>query len=119
MAQHPSFQHSGERRQSARTTAPLSGSLSATRSHATVPVAGSSSAIQASQALPFGSPPTAFEQPEDTAGESSGGSGKTQAVFVNKLYTMLENPNVNQAGLLRWSDDGMGFICANPAEFAR
>jgi hypothetical protein len=87
-------------------------------------VPGSSSAIQASQALPFGSPPTAFEQPEETAGESctsrvTGGSGKTQAVFVNKLYTILEDPNINQAGLLQWSDDGMGFICPNPAEFAR
>jgi hypothetical protein len=40
-------------------------------------------------------------------------------VFVNKLYTMLEDPNINQAGLLQWSDDGLGFICPNPAEFAR
>jgi hypothetical protein len=87
-------------------------------------VAGSSSAIQASQALPFGSPPTAFEQPEETARDSStsrvtGGNGKTQAVFVDKFHTMLEDPNINQAGLLRWSDDGMGFICPSSAEFAR
>jgi hypothetical protein len=72
----------------------------------------------------LGSPPTAFEQPEETAGESStsrvpGGNGKTQAVFVDKLHTMLEDPNINQAGLLRWSDDGMGFICPNPVESAR
>lgn len=44
---------------------------------------------------------------------------KSQAVFVTKLYTMLEDPHIRSSGLLRWSDDGMGFICADPTEFAR
>lgn len=42
-----------------------------------------------------------------------------QAAFVNKLYQMLEDPNVTRSGLLEWAHDGKSFICNNPAEFAR
>ncbi|KAJ9115092.1 hypothetical protein QFC22_005420 [Naganishia vaughanmartiniae] len=51
---------------------------------------------------------------------STGQTGaKSQALFVSKLYNMLEDSEIVASGLLKWSADGQGFICADPNEFAR
>jgi hypothetical protein len=47
------------------------------------------------------------------------GTGKNQPVFVTKLFNMLEDPEIRRSGLLKWSDDGGGFICTDPQEFAK
>lgn len=44
---------------------------------------------------------------------------KTQGLFVTKLWSMLEDREIQQSGLLRWAEDGKGFTCTDPAEFAR
>ena len=44
---------------------------------------------------------------------------KTQAVFVGKLYAMLEDEDIKRSGLIGWSDDGNVFSCLNPTEFSR
>lgn len=46
-------------------------------------------------------------------------AAKSQALFVSKLYNMLEDPEIVASGLLKWSADGQGFICSDPNEFAR
>lgn len=45
--------------------------------------------------------------------------GKSSAVFVTKLFNMLEDPDIKRSGLLKWSDDGAGFVCNDPTEFAK
>lgn len=32
---------------------------------------------------------------------------------------MLEDPGIQAAGLLKWAEDGQGFVCPDPSEFAR
>lgn len=44
---------------------------------------------------------------------------KTQAAFVGKLYSMLEDEEIRQSGLLYWSNNGTTFICPNPTEFSK
>lgn len=44
---------------------------------------------------------------------------KTQAAFVGKLYSMLEDEEIRQSGLLHWSNNGTTFICPNPTEFSK
>ncbi len=95
------------------------------RRHTTYPIPSPATNVGAGSQRPPQRPPSAVpsrSQPNmslPTEESSASGTGKTQAVFVNKLYTMLEDPAIQRAGLLRWSDDGMGFICPDPQEFAR
>jgi hypothetical protein len=44
---------------------------------------------------------------------------KTQAAFVGKLYSMLEDEDISKTGLIHWSNDGTTFTCPNPTEFSR
>jgi hypothetical protein len=44
---------------------------------------------------------------------------KTQAAFVGKLYSMLEDDKIRRSGLLHWSQDGSSFVCPNPTEFSK
>lgn len=44
---------------------------------------------------------------------------KTQAAFVGKLYAMLEDDDIANSGLIRWSADGTIFTCPNPTEFSK
>lgn len=44
---------------------------------------------------------------------------KTQAAFVGKLYSMLEDEKITKSGLLYWSQDGTSFVCPNPTEFSK
>ncbi|KLT38764.1 hypothetical protein CC85DRAFT_289209 [Cutaneotrichosporon oleaginosum] len=44
---------------------------------------------------------------------------KTQAAFVGKLYSMLEDDKTRRSGLLHWSQDGSSFVCPNPTEFSK
>lgn len=44
---------------------------------------------------------------------------KTQAAFVNKLYTMLEDEAITKSGLIGWSSDGTVFSCLNPTDFSK
>lgn len=44
---------------------------------------------------------------------------KTQAAFVGKLYSMLEDDKIRKSGLLHWSQDGSSFVCPNPTEFSK
>jgi hypothetical protein len=59
--------------------------------------------------------------PEKGKRKSSGSAsgGKSQPVFVTKLYNMLQDPAIKRSGLLKWSQDGAGFICTNPTDFSR
>ncbi|KAJ9104543.1 hypothetical protein QFC21_002039 [Naganishia friedmannii] len=66
--------------------------------------------------------PTGSNAPRSTAPTtpSTGQTGaKSQALFVSKLYNMLEDQEIMASGLLKWSADGQGFVCADPNEFAR
>ncbi|KAK4516681.1 uncharacterized protein ATC70_011659 [Mucor velutinosus] len=49
--------------------------------------------------------------------ESEGGTGRTQAVFVNKLYKMLEDISIQN--LISWSDRGDLFSVSNPTAFSK
>lgn len=78
----------------------------------------SSSTTKMSSSLPAeGSGSMRNKGKRKTSGSASG--GKSQPVFVTKLFTMLEDPAIARSGLLKWSQDGAGFICTNPTEFAR
>jgi hypothetical protein len=44
---------------------------------------------------------------------------RTQAAFVNKLYSMLEDNKIADSRLLYWSTDGTSFVCPNPTEFSK
>lgn len=44
---------------------------------------------------------------------------KTQAAFVGKLYSMLEDDEIRRTGLLYWANNGTTFICPNPTEFSK
>jgi hypothetical protein len=44
---------------------------------------------------------------------------KTQAAFVGKLYTMLEDEEIAKTGLIHWSADGTVFTCPDPTEFSK
>ncbi|WOO79234.1 Heat stress transcription factor B-2a [Vanrija pseudolonga] len=44
---------------------------------------------------------------------------KTQAAFVGKLYSMLEDEKIAKSRLLFWSEDGTSFVCPNPTEFSK
>ncbi|UOH83601.1 hypothetical protein LQV05_006334 [Cryptococcus neoformans] len=43
---------------------------------------------------------------------------KTQAAFVGKLYSMLEDEDIAKTGLIYWSAKGTTFTCPNPTEFS-
>ncbi|WVO12463.1 hypothetical protein L204_100062 [Cryptococcus depauperatus] len=43
---------------------------------------------------------------------------KTQAAFVGKLYSMLEDEEIAKTGLIYWSAEGKTFTCPNPTEFS-
>jgi hypothetical protein len=57
--------------------------------------------------------------PTGGGSSSSQSQPKTQAAFVGKLYTILQDPEIAKARLLFWSDDGLSFVCPNPTEFAK
>ncbi|WVF73027.1 hypothetical protein IAT40_007845 [Kwoniella sp. CBS 6097] len=44
---------------------------------------------------------------------------KTQAAFVGKLYSMLEDEDIMKTGLIFWSAEGSTFTCPNPTEFSK
>ncbi|WWD03545.1 hypothetical protein V865_001598 [Kwoniella europaea PYCC6329] len=44
---------------------------------------------------------------------------KTQAAFVGKLYSILEDEDIVKTGLIYWSAEGTTFTCPNPQEFAK
>ncbi|OCF38148.1 hypothetical protein I316_00372 [Kwoniella heveanensis BCC8398] len=44
---------------------------------------------------------------------------KTQAAFVGKLYSMLEDDDIVKTGLIYWSAEGSTFTCPNPTEFSK
>jgi hypothetical protein len=44
---------------------------------------------------------------------------KTQAAFVGKLYSMLEDDDILTTGLIHWSSEGTTFTCPNPTEFSK
>nr|XP_019044244.1 hypothetical protein I302_07527 [Kwoniella bestiolae CBS 10118]OCF23174.1 hypothetical protein I302_07527 [Kwoniella bestiolae CBS 10118] len=44
---------------------------------------------------------------------------KTQAAFVGKLYSILEDEEIVKTGLIYWSAEGTTFTCPNPQEFAK
>ncbi|WVR00209.1 hypothetical protein IAU59_007351 [Kwoniella sp. CBS 9459] len=44
---------------------------------------------------------------------------KTQAAFVGKLYSMLEDEDIVKTGLIYWSAQGSTFTCPNPTEFSK
>ncbi|WWC64681.1 uncharacterized protein I303_107292 [Kwoniella dejecticola CBS 10117] len=44
---------------------------------------------------------------------------KTQAAFVGKLYSMLEDEDIAKTGLIYWSAEGTTFTCPNPQEFSK
>ncbi|WWC91626.1 uncharacterized protein L201_006572 [Kwoniella dendrophila CBS 6074] len=44
---------------------------------------------------------------------------KTQAAFVGKLYSMLEDDDIVKTGLIYWSAEGTTFTCPNPQEFSK
>ncbi|KAK8853152.1 hypothetical protein IAR55_003853 [Kwoniella newhampshirensis] len=44
---------------------------------------------------------------------------KTQAAFVGKLYSMLEDDEIARTGLIHWSAEGTTFTCPNPTEFSK
>jgi hypothetical protein len=70
--------------------------------------------------LPY--PSSGSSAPRATGSTSSSGNqpgSKSQALFVSKLYNMLEDPEIVASGLLKWSADGQGFVCSDPNEFAR
>lgn len=54
-----------------------------------------------------------------TTPSTSQTGAKSQALFVSKLYNMLEDQEIVASGLLKWSADGQGFVCSDPNEFAR
>jgi hypothetical protein len=66
--------------------------------------------------------PTGSSAPRSTGPTTPSASqtgAKSQALFVSKLYNMLEDQEIVASGLLKWSADGQGFVCADPNEFAR
>jgi hypothetical protein len=70
---------------------------------------------------PYPSTATSTTRPAGSTSTSSNNqtAAKSQALFVSKLYNMLEDPEIVASGLLKWSADGQGFICSDPNEFAR
>jgi hypothetical protein len=44
---------------------------------------------------------------------------KTQAAFVGKLFSMLEDDEIRTTGLIHWSNSGTTFTCPNPTEFSK
>lgn len=48
-----------------------------------------------------------------------GPPAKTQAAFVGKLCSMLEDEEIRATGLLYWSNGGTTFTCPNPTEFSK
>ena len=68
---------------------------------------------------PAGSGSASSKGKRKISGSASGSGGKSQPVFVTKLFNMLEDPAIARSGLLKWSQDGAGFICTDPTEFAR
>ncbi|WRT70306.1 uncharacterized protein IL334_007304 [Kwoniella shivajii] len=44
---------------------------------------------------------------------------KTQAAFVGKLYSMLEDEEIVKTGLIFWSAEGATFTCPNPQDFSK
>ncbi|ODN81551.1 hypothetical protein L202_01969 [Cryptococcus amylolentus CBS 6039] len=44
---------------------------------------------------------------------------KTQAAFVGKLYSMLEDEEIAKTGLIAWSAEGTTFTVPNPTEFSK
>lgn len=70
---------------------------------------------------PYASSGSSTARPAGSTSTSSTNqtAAKSQALFVSKLYNMLEDSEIAASGLLKWSADGQGFICSDPNEFAR
>lgn len=69
--------------------------------------------------LPYPSSASSTTRATGSTSTSNQTGAKSQALFVSKLYNMLEDPEIVASGLLKWSADGQGFVCADPNEFAR
>jgi hypothetical protein len=73
-----------------------------------------------------GTPSSATSATSQNASQSGNGAGgpngnapgvANQSAFINKLYTMLEDPNVHS--LICWDPTGTIFIVHNPTDFAK
>ncbi|KAE8539527.1 hypothetical protein D1P53_004629 [Cryptococcus gattii VGV] len=71
---------------------------------------------QTAAALQQSSPPITFNLSTDQPLVNP--PPKTQAAFVGKLYSMLEDEDIAKTGLIYWSAKGTTFTCPNPTEFS-
>jgi hypothetical protein len=60
---------------------------------------------------PLISPPLEADESETTEAEANATTGKIQAVFVSKLYSMVEDPAIPE---LQWTESGTSFIVTSP-----
>lgn len=72
---------------------------------------------QTAAALQQSSPPITFNLSTDQPFINP--PPKTQAAFVGKLYSMLEDEDIAKTGLIYWSAKGTTFTCPNPTEFSK
>lgn len=77
----------------------------------------SNQCTQIAAALQQSSPPITFNLSTDQPLVNP--PQKTQAAFVGKLYSMLEDEDIAKTGLIYWSAKGTTFTCPNPTEFSK
>ncbi|SPO37887.1 uncharacterized protein PSFLO_03364 [Pseudozyma flocculosa] len=65
----------------------------------------------------YGNPPMIHPSLAGLPGAGGGQGGKQQPSFVSKLYSMLEDPSIED--MISWGPSGTVFSVANPAEFSR
>ncbi|KAN0064514.1 Flocculation suppression protein [Thecaphora frezii] len=65
----------------------------------------------------YGNPPMIHPSLAGLPGAGGGQGGKQQPSFVSKLYSMLEDPSIED--MITWGPSGTVFSVANPAEFSR
>lgn len=94
------------------TSQSQSSSKSASRQQLT-----SNQSTQTIAALQQSSPPITFNLTADQPLVNP--PPKTQAAFVGKLYSMLEDEDIAKTGLIYWSAKGTTFTCPNPTEFSK
>ncbi|CAG8484898.1 11330_t:CDS:2 [Paraglomus occultum] len=107
------------------TTSPPTKTMSAPQSLITDPVKTVSSAqtspiqsspVQTSPTTPTASATTSTGNAVNTV-SPQGTTHKTQAAFVNKLYTMVEDVSIQH--LIAWAPSGDVFSVSNPTEFSK
>jgi len=84
--------------------------IPATVANTNINIINSSNSISSSAALTT----TSINTPTTT---TIVGAQKTQAAFVNKLYTMVEDPSIQH--LISWAPSGDVFSVSNPTEFSK